>query len=65
MIEKQQIYEILYVSLMIVVIIACIVAIFYISGHARSCVHDPIKFYQDFMLKKGNSCICSKEITIF
>lgn len=56
--EKKKIINIAYWIMIAVVIATCIVVIFYLTGNAKQCIADPLKYYEG---KVGAMCYCMNE----
>lgn len=54
--QKQKLFTILYVVLIIVVIATCIFLAVYLSGNSASCLKDPIQYYSE---RAGEMCYCN------
>jgi hypothetical protein len=52
---KKQIFDILYVVLIIVVIAFCIFLYFYLTSQGKQCLAEPLKYYQ---AKTNTQCMC-------
>ena len=56
---KKQIFDILYVVLILVVIGFCIFLYFYLTSDAKQCLAEPLKYYQ---AKTNSQCVCYNTI---
>jgi len=48
-----------YWVMLVFVIITCCVVIYYLSGDARQCLADPLKYYSD---RIGQQCYCMQKV---
>ena len=53
--QKQTLFTILYVVLIVVVIFTCLFIMNYITGDGGSCLKDPITYYSE---KTNQECYC-------
>jgi len=54
--QKQKLFTILYIVLIVVVIATCIFLASYLSGESASCLKDPIQYYSE---RAGEICYCN------
>jgi len=54
--EKQKLFTLLYVILIISVIATCIFLAVYLSGESASCLADPMQYYSE---KTTQMCYCN------
>lgn len=57
--NKKRVFEILYVVLILSVIIFLIWMVMFLKGHARECLANPVKYFED--KNEGASCTCIKD----
>lgn len=53
---NKKLANLLYYAMIIIVILTCIYIYIYLSGNSRSCVADPIVYYE---AKTQSKCFCS------
>ena len=54
--EKQKLFTIMYVVMIIVVIATCIGLYFYLTGEGTACLQDPIQYFSN---KTNQMCYCN------
>jgi len=54
--QKQKLFTIMYIVMIVVVIATCIGLYTYLTGESASCLADPIQYYSE---RSGEMCYCN------